>query len=154
MKVLPSMPEPQLVRLEVRFGFDRDLILASKNALDSRLREGAAIEGASQRRYLRTAGFLTMSYVGVVKTAAIRKFARCNVRPFLVQLTPSTFGNLLIWGFMEANHHRRSFARIGFTNSALFDHLGAGARTNSWTVWSSQESVCTAKTQRKKPSAC
>ena len=38
------MPEPQLVRLEVRFGFGRDLILASKNALDSRLREGAAIE--------------------------------------------------------------------------------------------------------------
>ena len=119
------MPEPQLVRLEVRFGFDRDLILASKNALDSRLREGAAIEGASQRRYLRTAGFLTMSYVEGVKTAAIRKFARCNARPFLAQLATSIFGNLLIWGFMEANHHRRSFARIGFTNSALFDHLGA-----------------------------
>ena len=57
LKVLLSMPEPQLVRLEVRFGFDRDPILASKNALDSRLREGTAIEGASQRRYLRTAGF-------------------------------------------------------------------------------------------------
>ena len=27
-------------------------------------------------------------------------------------------------------------------------------RTNSWTVWSGQESVCTAKTQRTKPSAC
>lgn len=66
------MPEPQLVRLEVRFGFDRDLILASKIALDSRLCEGAAIEGASQRRYLRTAGFLTTLAQIVVKTTAIR----------------------------------------------------------------------------------
>ena len=29
-----------------------------------------------------------------------------------------------------------------------------GVRTNSWTVRSGQESVCTAKTQRTKPSAC
>ena len=35
-----------------------------------------------------------------------------------------------------------------------FDRDEMGVRTNSWTVWSSQESVCTAKTQRTKPSAC
>lgn len=35
-----------------------------------------------------------------------------------------------------------------------FDRDEMGVRTNSWTVWSGQESVCTAKTQRTKPSAC
>ena len=35
-----------------------------------------------------------------------------------------------------------------------FYYRESGVRTNSWTVWSGQESVCTAKTQRTKPSAC
>lgn len=124
------MSEPQLVRLEVRFGFGRDLILASKNALDSRLREGAAIEGALQRRYLRAASFLTMSYVGVVKTAAIRKFARCNARPFLAQLATSTFGNLFIWGLWKrtiiGGASRESDLRI----ARFFDHFGADRGQN------------------------
>ena len=46
-----------------------------------------------------------------------------------------------------------SGTKAGTTAKTFFQTQG-GVRTNSWTVWSSQESVCTAKTQRKKPSAC
>ena len=41
---------------------------------------------------------------------------------------------------------------VSTVSSQLYKKLGV--RTNSWTVWSGQESVCTAKTQRTKPSAC
>ena len=48
----------------------------------------------------------------------------------------------------------RSFLGKELVIYSFFAALLLGVRTNSWTVWSGQESVCTAKTQRTKPSAC
>ena len=54
-----------------------------------------------------------------------------------------------IWGITDNTHEI-----VGTTFDPRKTKKGKGVRTNSWTVWSSQESVCTAKTQRTKPSAC
>ena len=106
---------------------------------------------------LPMAAVLAISARAMVKTPTIRKYqALLSSREFFTR-SPSLQnpgrGSVVKRGRALVGPSR-CLGERKIANSNGFDHFASGVRTNSWTVWSGQESVCTAKTQRTKPSAC
>lgn len=66
----------------------------------------------------------------MVKTAAIRNFARPKARFAFAQNSALAFEIVFNWGFAKRSRNRRSFARVAFANSRSFDRFAMNRGQN------------------------